>query len=290
MDIIGAGISGLATAYYLAREESDIEIHIWEKEPFPGGLAGTFSTEDFTVEKFYHHMFRRDKALQGLIKELDLEDRLIWRPAATGAYYFRQPYRLSSPLDLLRFKPLPIQDRLRLGWMVLHARRVKDWRELDQVSAKDYILKVGGEKVYKVVWEPLFRGKFGPMAESIAAAWLWSKLVDRGGSRSRSGHEVLGYLRGGLGILFNEMIDRLREMGHKVHLDTPIIRLEGTERKIRTLVTDNGSFEADLVISGVQVPQLVAMLPEQTSAYAHSLERINFLGNVCLVLTLNQSL
>src|SRR5262245_47047726 len=149
VDIIGAGISGLATAYYLSRSVDNVEIHVWEKEQLPGGLAGSFTTADFSVEKFYHHMFRRDLALQNLIAELGFHGDLVWRPAMTGAYYFHQPYRLSAPLDLFRFKPLSLFDRLRLGWMVLGARMIKDWRALDDISAKEFILKAAGANVYR---------------------------------------------------------------------------------------------------------------------------------------------
>ena len=297
IDIIGAGISGLTTAYYLSQalpqhpaKGETFEIHVWEREAEPGGLAGTFTTNDFTVEKFYHHFYRRDVALQELLAELGLASELIWRPAATGAYYGRQPYRLAAPLDLLRFTPLPLLDRCRLGWLALHARSIRDWRTLDDLSVKAYIVQVAGETVYRVVWEPLLHGKFGAAADSVSAAWLWSKLVDRGGSRNRQGQEVLGYLRGGLGRVFTALIERLRAAGHAVHLGQAVQRLEGTAQQITALVTDAGTFPADLVVGCAQTPDLVKLLPDAVADYRNALRRIGFLANVCLVLTLKQSL
>ena len=290
IDIIGAGISGLATAYYLSRSVENVEIHVWEKEPLPGGLAGSFTAAHFSVEKFYHDIFRRDLALQNLISELGFQGDLVWRPAMTGAYYFHQPYRLSSPLDLFRFKPLSLRDRLRLSWMVLGARMIKDWRALDDLSAKEFILKTAGPKVYEVVWEPLFRGKFGPKAEGVSAAWLWSKLVDRGGSRDRKGHELLGYLRGGLGRVFQELVTRLRHRGHAVHLGASVHQLEGNQEKLEMIVTDRGAFPTDLVIGCAQVPDLLRLLPQEATLYREALGKIDFLANVCLVLVLKNSL
>ncbi len=298
IDIIGAGISGLSTAYFLAqairrdsrRPGNTIKIHVWEKDRRLGGLAGTFSTSDFSVEKFYHHLYRRDQALQDLITELGLADDLVWRPAATGAYYFRRPYRLSSPVDLLRFKPLPFIDRLRLGWLAIHAKTVKDWQKLDDVSAKDYILKVAGERVYRVLWEPLLHGKFGPCGDTVSAAWLWSKLVDRGGSRNRQGHELLGYLRGGLGRMFDMLVKKLQEAGHHVHPGQAVRRLEGSQDQITSIVTDAGTFSTDLAVGCAQVPDLADLLPDSADEYRTSLNKIHFLANVCLVLTLKQSL
>ncbi len=294
IDIIGAGISGLTTAYYLAkhtREDSQqLEIHVWEKEMTPGGLAGTFQTENFVVEKFYHHFFKRDKALQTVIEEIGLGEKLVWRSADTGAYYFCQPYRLSSPQDLLRFKPLPFIDRFRFGWLALHARTVKDWQALDDISAKEYIHKVSGKKVYDIVWKPLFHGKFGPHAENVSAAWLWSKLVDRGGSRNKQGHELLGYLHGGMGQVFAAIVRFLQQNGHHIHLDSTVQAIEGTGERFTAVVTDRGRFDTDAVIGCAQLPELTAMLPQNVADYRTSLQQIDFLSNVCLVLTLKQPL
>lgn len=294
IDIIGAGISGLATAYYLARHLKRTgnkgEIHVWEKDRNPGGLAGTFTTPDFTIEKFYHHIFRRDQALRELLTDLGLAEKLVWRPAATGAYYFQQPYKLASPSDLLSFKPLPFVDRLRLGWLALHARSIKNWQSLDNISAKEYIHKVAGASVYRVVWQPLFHGKFGFYADEVSAAWLWSKLVDRGGSRNAQGHEVLGYVRGGLGKLFQSLVDRLRSAGHQVHLGQAVRGLEGTDQRLTSIVTEEGAFAADVVVGCAQLLELAALLPQAAETYRQELLKINFLANVCLVLTLNRSL
>lgn len=299
IDIIGAGVSGLSTAYYLAKKLSQhagthatpVTIHVWEKDAVPGGLAGTFAWPGVgVIEKFYHHFYRRDAAIQELIADVGLTDDLVWRPAATGAYYARRPYRLSSPLDLLRFNQLPLPDRIRLGWLVLHAQMVRDWRTLDDRSAKEYIVRVAGANAYRVVWEPLFHGKFGVYADSVSAAWLWSKLVDRGGSRNRQGHELLGYLRGGLGRLFERMIACVQQAGHHVHLGQAIQRLESDGARLTTIVTTDGAIPADIVVSCAQTPDLVKLLSQQAGDYRTRLGQIEFLANVCLVLTLKQSL
>lgn len=291
IDIIGAGISGLATAYYLAQQSPDVDIHIWEKDDSPGGLAGTFALPDGgVIEKFYHHFYRRDAALTALINELGLGPDLLWQPGETGAYYGQRPYRLASPLDLLRFDPLPLWDRIRMGWMVLHAQRIRDWRQLDDLSAREYIINVAGPKAYEVVWKPLLHGKFGPEADRVSAAWLWAKLTDRGASRNRQGRELLGYLRGGLGRLFDALLTRLQEAGHTLHLDAAVRRLHGTAAEIEAIETEAGTFPTNAVIGCGQLPDMARVLPDAVADYRGSLERIGFLANVCLVLTLNRSL
>lgn len=290
IDIIGGGAGGLACAYALSQQSEALDIHVWEASDHLGGLAGSFQTDDFRVEKFYHHIFKRDRAIQGLIQEMGLTESLHWRPAGTGSYYFSQPYRLSSPLDLLRFTPLPFWSRIRMGLLVLHARMVRDWQALDEESVRSYICRIAGKKVYEVVWEPLLTGKFGPYADQVSAAWLWSKLVDRGGSRSSNGFELLGYLDGGLGRLWEAVGDELRKKGHQIHLESPVMGLDIQEGKLIALRTEKGVIETEHVVAATQLPSYVRMLPESMSAYKKQLQQIGFLGNVCLVLTLSRSL
>jgi protoporphyrinogen oxidase len=191
---------------------------------------------------------------------------------------------------VLRFKPLPFLDRIRLGLMVIRARTVRDWRQLDRISVEDWVRRTAGSRVYEVVWKPLLHGKFGPLSSEISAAWLWSKLVDRGGSRNPKGHELLGYVRGGLGRMFDRLVAEIERMGGKVHLSSPVLGLVSNGERVSSIHTDRGSFETDLVVAGAQVPDLCRLLPEDQRAYAAELSRIKFLGNVCLVLILPERL
>ena len=157
-----------------------------------GGLAGSFPAGGARIEKFYHHWFTNDVHVMNLIAELGRSDQVLTRPTRTGTYYAHDFFKLSTYLNLLlRFSPLPFFDRLRLGLLALRARRVKDWYALKDRTAADWLREMGGERVYRVVWEPLLRGKFGDLAEEVAAVWFWNKLKLQGGSRGRSGRERL---------------------------------------------------------------------------------------------------
>ena len=79
-----------------------------------------------------------------LIKELGKQDQVILRPTRTGMYYANNFFKLSTPLDLLRFSPLPFFDRIRLGLLALRARRVKDWQRLETRTAADWLRRRTG--------------------------------------------------------------------------------------------------------------------------------------------------
>jgi len=290
IDIIGAGISGFATAYFLNEYSDHVKIRVWEKCSQVGGLAGTFKIGHTQIEKFYHHVYRKDLALQDLIKKLGLGDDVVWKEAPLGAYFLNQSFRLSTASDILRFAPLNIIDRLRFMYLMLAARFVKNWGDIDNISAKNFIIKYAGENVYKVMWQPLLYGKFGCYAEKISAAWLWCKLIDRG-SRRLGSSEQLGYLRGGLGKVFNEIMDQLQSNGNEVHLNSPIQGFDVNNDNIITKInTGRGTFKTDCVICCSQTPEFSLILPQRFSKYKQRLNAIEFLSNVCLVLVLNERL
>ena len=57
--IIGGGLGGLVSGYFLSKQGN--KVTIWEKENFLGGLIGGFKMEGENLEKLYHHFFRTDK-------------------------------------------------------------------------------------------------------------------------------------------------------------------------------------------------------------------------------------
>ncbi|MGB5389309.1 MAG: FAD-dependent oxidoreductase, partial [Thermoanaerobaculia bacterium] len=78
--------------------------------------------------------------------------------------------------------------------------------------------------------------------------------------------------------------------GGTVHLGCPVRSLVSADSRISTVVTKEGSFPTDLVVSGAQLPDLCRLLPENLGEFGSKLSRVEFLGNVCLVLVLPEQL
>lgn len=287
--IIGAGFTGLAAAYEIARE--NIRVTVLEREPDIGGLASAFRTKGQPLETFYHHWFKSDGHVMDLVANLGCRDGVMSMPARTGAYFKNKFFKLSRPLDVLRFKPLGLVDRVRLGLMVLHVRRIKDWRVLESVTAHDWIPRLCGRKVYEVVWEPLLRGKFGPFAQTISAVWFWNKLLLRGGSRDRAGNEVLFYYRGGFGALLEKIAHEITSLGGTIKAGEPAGKLIVRDGCVRAVQTPQGRIEADAVIATPALPIIADLLEGRASEqYLAELRAIKYLANLCLVLELSHSL
>jgi protoporphyrinogen oxidase len=287
--IVGGGFTGLAAAYELTRR--NLRPTLIEAETELGGLAGTFPVGETRLERFYHHWFTNDRHLMDLTAELGVSASLIRRPARTGMYYANSFFRLSSPLDLLRFTPLSLAGRLRLGMGLLTARSIRQWEDLDDKSAASWLRQVCGEEAYRVVWEPLLRGKFGEHADLISAAWFWSKLRLRGSSRGNGGQEQLVYFKGGFAALADEIVRQIKVAGGRVITGTRVTALRASEGRISHVMTGDASYSADSVILTTPLPiaaQLLAGLVPDT--FCRRLQRIRFLANRCLVFELDRAL
>lgn len=213
--IIGAGFCGLSAALELSKNGK--KVLILESELTPGGLASNFEFKDGSVlEKFYHHWFNNDIHITELVKKIGAEENILNYPSKTGLYFNNKIWKLSSPLDLLKFRAISVIDRLRLGLMVLKVRKLKDWKTIENLSIKEWLEPLCGKNAYKVVWEPLVNSKFSKYADQISAVWMWKKLVLRGSTRDQKGKEELLYFKGGFGRLAEMMVEEIRKNGSEI--------------------------------------------------------------------------
>ncbi|GMV36136.1 MAG: oxidoreductase [Fimbriimonadales bacterium] len=287
--VAGGGFAGLGVAYGLA--ERGVAVTLCEADSELGGLAGTFPVGNVRLEKFYHHWFTSDAVALEIVHRLGLGEDLVRKPTYTGSWYSGRVHRLSTPFDLLRFSPLPLADRVRLARLVLRARATEEWRDLEHITAREWLIRLGGERVYRVVWEPLLRGKFGAYAEDIAAVWIWGKLRLRGGSRGRNRQEELLYLRGGFGRLAQAIADRIVARGGEVRLGVPVTQvLMNNGHAVGVRLAEGTELHGDAVVLTMAPQQALSLLPCVPQHLGAQLAAIPYLAAQCLVLELDRSL
>ena len=217
--IIGGGITGLVAGYRLL--QIGHEVIIFEKEKELGGLLGSFKIEGKSLERVYHHIFRTDKYIINLIEELGLSKKLKWFNGSTAIYYDKKLYPFNGAVDLLKFKPLGMVNKLRLGLVKIYLEKEKKWQKFENSLAYKWMEKWCGKKAYEIIWEPLLKGKFSDRYEDISMVWLWARIHTRGNS-SEKGGEKLGYLTGGFGQITKEVGNRIKKMGGEIKLRSQI--------------------------------------------------------------------
>lgn len=288
--VVGAGYTGLTAAYALSKKGK--KVLVLEASSSPGGLAQTFLFKDgVSLEKFYHHWFNNDVYVPELVSELEMDGEIIMSPSSTGIFYDGRIWRLSTPIDLLRFKALSFLDRIRLGMLVLKVRKIKDWHAVEHLSIREWLEPLCGKSVYRVVWEPLVESKFSVYTEAVNAVWMWKKLVLRGSTRNDKGGEELGYFKGGFGRLTSAIVDSIKRNGGEVKFNTRINRVVSDGDVIKYLETDHGLVHGRAYLFTPALPIIADMLSQSSDAqWIASLRRVKYLGNMCLVLRLKKRL
>lgn len=288
--VVGAGFTGLATAYFLAKEGK--KICVVEAEKIPGGLAGVFEFSDGTyVEKFYHHWFKSDSEILSLISDLGLMSEVKFMASHTASYISGRVWKLSKPSDLLWFRELTLVQRVRLGLVVLYVRRIKCTEKLETLSIREWLEPLVGQKVFEVVWQPLLQSKFGHFADEISASWMWKKLALRGHSRQKGGHETLAYFSGGFGGLIESLVQKCESLGVQFIYSSPVNHVVSTSRSAAQVLTEAGkTLHAKAVLLATPLPVATQIVGQDAIGPRPESGLIPHLSNICLVLQLSRNL
>lgn len=239
--IIGGGLAGLAAAYKIAGRDKVVLI---EKEPELGGMASSYGIDGYHIEKYYHHIFASDRELISLIEELGLGNRLEWLKGTTGYYFNGKIYPMNTPIEIL--KALPLLDVIRLTWLVLKAKGIKETAPFDDITAKEWILDTAGDSVYNNFFLPLLQSKFGDNKERVSAAWLLGRVRIRS-NRGAKG-ERLGYMRGGFHALIEKMTGDIVKKGGIIRQGN-VSRIEVKDGSVTGVNIDGEFIKCDRIIS-----------------------------------------
>lgn len=287
--VIGAGLTGLTAAYKLSQQGH--EITIYEESKTPGGLASAFKAGSENLDRFYHHMFVSDSDLLDLIDELSLHNALNWYEPKNAIYLEDSLFPFTSPFDLLRFTPLRFSSRIRTGLLVLRSGFIKDYRPLESVRAKDWIIDRSGQEAYDKIWGPLLKSKFDMDSDLVSGTWIWNKFKLRGSSRGKNiAKEQLGYLDGGFILLIEQLIEKIRQNGGNLLLENRVKSIAKSQGGRWDIVSEKGGALFDRVLFTAAPENLANSCNELSREYRAALRSIKYKANLCLALELKESL
>ncbi len=276
--VLGGGILGLTAALRLA--QAGARVTVLERETEAGGLAAGFRVGPVWLEKFYHHIFRSDRAMIRLTEELGLDDRLIWQAPRNPTFYQGETHRLDSPLTLLRFPPLRLDERLRMGAAMAYLRLLPPLG-MEGKPAAPWIRRWMGSGPYRVLWEPALRAKFGPLAEEIALPWFWARVHDRS--------VELGYLRGGFQQVYERLVEQIRALGGDIRTGVSVERV-ACESGRMVVNTSAGPLPVERVLSTLPPRVTSALAPELPEDYRTRYAWGQAYGAHCLIIATDRRL
>jgi len=287
--IVGGGLTGLITGYYLSRKKHTITI--LEQENILGGAASCFDVNGQKIEKFYHHSLGSDYELFDFLEETGLRDKLEWKKAGVGFYCNGKIYNWGTPFDLLNFSPLNLFQKFRFGLSLLYISRIKNWKRLENIPMNQWLIKLSGQKVYKTIWEPMIKIKWGDHSENLPATWIWRRVKQRMDSRTKGlGSEKLGYIKGSTQTIIDFLERKIEENNGKIIKNNTVRKIITKKNKLIKIITEKGEFTPEAVISTLPLGSLVNIAPSLPDDYKKKLRDVGYLSVIEIVLVLKRSL
>lgn len=276
------------------------EVTVAEAAPTFGGLTSAWQLGDVVWDRFYHVTLLSDTKLRAVLAELGLESEIEWVQTKTGFYSGGKLLSMSNTSEFLRFPPLNIFEKLRLGGTIFYASKIRNWRSMEKLTVEKWLRRWSGNGVFNKIWLPLLKAKLGTAYPQTSAAFIWAHIARMYKAR-RSGMkvEMFGYVPGGYARILDTWVTRLRESGVRMLAGHPVrsvrsveLPLEGNHgQSAKALEVDfgNGRIETfDNVVSTIASPVIAQSCPELTDDEQRKLSGIRYLGVVCASMLLKK--
>lgn len=218
--ILGGGLTGLTAAYHLSKKGHTIVVY--EGAERLGGLAQGFYREgwEWELERTYHHIFSNDGEILGLAREIGYNNFRFKTPLTASLFGEVNNYRIfpvDSPKDFLFLPELSLFAKLRAGVTLVFLKLSPFLPFFEKITSSRFLKVTMGEEVWKVLWEQLFRKKFGIFAEKILASFIWARVTKR--------TQNLGYPDGGFQTFIDALADKDRDLGVSIYKSSIITEI-----------------------------------------------------------------
>lgn len=263
--IVGGGISGLATAFYLTKTSPGTEVLLYEQAPVPGGTMRTVERAGFLFETGSNGFLTNKPDTLNLVRESGAEALLM--PSSDAArkrfIYTDRLHRLpESPPAFLTTPLLSMAGKLRtLGEVFIPARMTGE-----DESLRDFGYRRLGREFTDVFLNAMTAGIYASSPEqlSVQAAFPAVARLEReyGGlfkgmlkkrSKQAGPGGILMSFKGGVGSFVEHLSNGL---GKRLFTDTAVQALEPMENGYRLILPDGEE----------RVDRLVLATPAYTSA------------------------
>ncbi|MDH4286214.1 MAG: protoporphyrinogen oxidase [Gallionella sp.] len=173
--IIGGGISGLASAWWLARNGLNVEV--WEAKEQPGGKIATTRQDGYLTERAASMVLNFRPEIAELVREAGLDTAKTARLQDSGArrYLLRQGRLQALPMRLGAMVVSPmwsLRGKLRL---LAEPFIFSSGRSDETVS--EFVTRRLGHEILEKAMEPFVAGTLAADAERASAAAVLPRLV-----------------------------------------------------------------------------------------------------------------
>lgn len=283
--VIGAGMVGLAMAHRLSQHGH--RVTVLERSQEIGGLTSSHTVGPVTWDRHYHVTLASDTAWRAILSDIGLDDAIVWKTTRTACLADGTLLPVSSPAEFLRFTPLTLLQRVRLGATLAWATKVRNGRALEQVGVETWLRKLSGDSAFDRFWKPLLRAKLGSAYTEASAAFIWATAQRLGKARKNGlDAEKFGYVPGGYARIVGTLVNHLRADGVTIRTSADIHSVAAG----RVTFTDETVIEADNVVVTTSSHAAARLVPGLSEAERDLLNGIRYQGVIDVSVVLPKQL
>lgn len=276
--ILGAGLSGISTAYFLQNEKDFDDITLLEMEKTPGGLCRSIKKDGYTYDIGPHILFSKDKEmLELMLSVLDEGKNDLVRSNQILYKGNRVQYPFENDLS-----KLPEED---LNYCI-NAFNNNPYENYQATNMIQFFLKTFGEGITNSYLRP-----YNEKIWKYDPAYMNTSMVDRIPKptkeeikRSAAGETIQGYLhqlyfsfptKGGIEAVPNGFLKRLNKDKCKVITNAKVTNIKKNNNRYE--VTASGkTYEADLIISTIPVQALTNSYENATKELKNHVDALRY--------------
>lgn len=276
--VLGAGLSGISTAYFLQNEKEIEDIVLLEKENTPGGLCRSIKKNGYTYDIGPHILFSKDKEMLELMLSV-LDDGKNDLVRSNQILYKGRKIQYPFENDLSK---LPEKE---LSYCI-NAFNHNPYENYDATNMIQFFLKTFGEGITNTYLRPYNEKiwKYDPAFMNTSMVDRIPKPTQEEIRRSAAGETIQGYLhqlyfsfpsKGGIQAVPDGFARRLDPNKCKIELNKTVNSV--MKKGDKYIVEASGNkYEADLVISTIPVQELTRCYDKATEELKKHIESLRY--------------
>lgn len=286
--IIGAGISGLTTAYYLDKKGYDIVL--LESQSFVGGNIKSSSKEGFVCENGPNTILNNNKYFNDLINHLGISKKIIYpNKNLKKRFLINKGKLMVIPLTVFGFiksSLISLKGKFRLFFEIFVKKHDAN------TSVYDFINSRFGKEFQEIFIEPFIAGIYAGNTKNMSVKHTMKRLWD---AEQKDGSIILNFIKNfnnknisksltfekGISSLVNEIHKNLDKI---VVLNSKVTNINKSNGRYFVDVNNNQTYSCEKIVSTIPSYNLSKIIYD--SNFSSILKKINY----CPLLVIHISL
>jgi N,N'-diacetyllegionaminate synthase len=246
--VLGAGMSGLITAYEFAKR--GVQVRVLERLSIPGGLARTLRFDDYYIDAGPHLFHTSSPEIIAYWQSIF--PNVFRTPALYGKNYVDGKY-FDYPLSEETLKQFPS----KLVEQIMGELSKVDLTELRSASNyRDYMIALAGPTLQKIFYEEYPEKLWGMPTLKLSANWAPQRIEIRKEKKPFHADQWSAVAKNGCGQTMEILASKIIELGGKIDYNTEVLGLECEGDVIGRIRTNKGNIKLglnDIIISTLPI-------------------------------------